>query len=167
MGFEKFALLYLGICRRRTFLRFEYIFPKIFLGLGAGRQCDQMARLFFNLWPVTAQKISSVYHKKFPKYVQNLAKCKIYNLNWQRNIKFCQKAKYRQIWSHCCTDERKLTETILGKIRYRSSQKISEIKIIWRQNFFANDGWKNKITLALRMLQQNTVLSKLVLPFKI
>ena len=67
MGFEKFALLYLGICRRRTFLRFEYIFPKFFLGLGAGRQCDQMARLFFNLWPVTTMKISSVYHKKFPK----------------------------------------------------------------------------------------------------
>ena len=65
-------------------------------------QCDQMAWLFFNIWPVTSMKISPMAYKFCPSRSKIFTNSKI---NHQKNAQdfedFAKMAKFRQIWSRC------------------------------------------------------------------
>ena len=61
--------------------------------VGPCDQCDQMVRLFFNIWPFVTMKISPKCHK-FAKAGSGFSQIRNKpSKNWPRLINFCQRGK--------------------------------------------------------------------------
>ena len=57
----------------------------------ANFKCDQMVRLFFNIWPFVTLKMCCHSLEKFPWYVQNVAKCVTNSKKCPRKFKILAK----------------------------------------------------------------------------
>ena len=76
-------------------------------------KCNQMVRLFFNIWPFVAMKISQKCHK----FAQGgSAFCQIRKKRsniCQTLVNFCKSGKIYQMWSHCSLHKEKAEHNII------------------------------------------------------
>ena len=68
----------------------------------AGAQCDQMARLFINIWQFTIIEIYPIAYNCCQSRIKVLPNTKQTLGKLPKTFKFCKSGYISPIWSHCC-----------------------------------------------------------------